>query len=231
MGLPHGGHGAQRLLFAAQLAASARGILLGSAQRAGYIRCSNPQRIHLHRIDVHTDLTLYTAQALHPAHARHVDQHLAQRVVHEPGQGDLVHGLRTDRVGQDRAAADRLGADGGLQQLRRQIRAHAVDRVLGLYQRIGQRLFQRELGLDLHLAIGDRGAGVAQAGDAGQRVLDLACDLGFELCRRGAGLGQRHVDRGQVHVRQGLYRQLPEAIQACQRQQHEQQDGRNRVAQ
>ena len=66
MGLPHGGHGAQRLLFAAQLAASARGILLGATQRAGYIRGSDPQRIHLHRIDVHADLTLYAAQALHP---------------------------------------------------------------------------------------------------------------------------------------------------------------------
>ncbi|WP_425895238.1 hypothetical protein ACPWZ5_12650 [Ralstonia pseudosolanacearum] len=50
------------------------------------------------------------------------------------------------------------------------------------------------------------------------------------MSRCGAGLGQGDIDRRQVEVRQIRHRQLPVALEARQREQDEEQDGRNRIA-
>ena len=69
-----------------------------------------------------------------------------------------------------------------------------------------------------------------EAAEGGEGILNPPRNFGFHLLRIGAGLGQGDSDGGQVQIREILDRQGAKAPYPGGRQQHEEQDGRNRVA-
>ncbi len=102
--VPHGIHGAQaadRLHGPADIPAPARGILLDPLQLGGDGLGGHPEGLHAGAVEIHVDLPVHPPDPGHLTHALDRQQGLGDLVVHEPGQGLLVHTLRGHRVGHD----------------------------------------------------------------------------------------------------------------------------------
>ena len=87
-------------------------------------------------------------------------------------------------------------------QVAGQVGAHARDRVAHVVDRLLRRLLEAELDRDRRRAVLHLGVDVLDALQRGDRVLDLARDLGLHLRRRGAGQRGGDGDRRQVDVRE-----------------------------
>ena len=105
-----------------------------------------------------------------------------------------------DRVGQDRRAGEVELGDDRVAQVGRQVGAHARDGVAHVVDRFLRRLLEAELDRDRGGAVLHLGVDVLDALQRGDRVLDLARDVGLELRRRGARQRRGDGDRRQVDV-------------------------------
>jgi hypothetical protein len=161
---------------------------------------------------------------------RTLSMRLADRVVDEPRQRLVVHPARRHGIGQDRRAGQVDLADHRVLQVARQVGADARDGIAHVVDRLLRRLFQAEFDGDDGRAVLHLGVDVLDALQRGHRILDLARHLGFHLRRRRAGQAGGDGDGRQVDVHELLDLHGLEGHQAGQRQQDEQQDGRNRIA-
>ena len=118
------------------------------------------------------------------ADAAHRQQRLVTVVVDEPGQRLVVHARRRDGVGQDRRAGELHLLDDRVAQVGRQVGAHARHGVAHVVDRFLHRLLEPELDRDDRRAVLHLGVDVLDALHGGDRVLDLARDLGLQLRRR-----------------------------------------------
>jgi hypothetical protein len=226
----HGANGAHRLLGPAQIGAAAAGLLLHLAQLPRDVGRGGVQGEQPGGVELHPHLARDTAHARHGAHAAHLQQAARHRVVDEPRQLLLVHAGRGQRVGQDRRAGEVDALDDGVAQVGRQIGAHAGHRVAHFVDRFLDRLFQAELGGDGADTVLALGIDVLDALDGGDRVLDAPGDLRLHLRRCGAGQLCGDGDGGQLDVGELLDLHRLERADADQRQQHEQQHRRQRIA-
>ena len=230
LGALHGGERAHGLLGATDVAATAGGVLLHLAQLARHVRRGGVQGEQLRRIEFDPHLARHAAHPRHGADAAHRQHLLGNRVVDEPAQRLVVHPVGGDGVGQDRRAGQVHLLDHRVAQVTRQVRAHAGHRVAHVVHGFLRGLFQAELDRDGDRAVAHQRVDVLDALERGDGVLELAGDLGFELGGGGAGQGGGHHHRRQVDVGEVLDRHRPEAHQAAEREQDEQQDRRDRVA-
>ena len=228
--LAYRGDGAQRLFLATELAPAAGRLLLNLAQCAGDIAGGNAQRRHAGRIHFDQHFALHTANALETADACDAQHRLRDDVVDKPRECFLVHARGRNGEGQDRGADAGGRTHGGLHEFCRQIGPDAVHGILGFNQRVGQVLFQHELHPDRYSTIGDRGVQMVEPAQRGQGIFDLARHFGFQLRRGRPGLGQAHRDHRHVEVRQVLRGQVLESPDAGQREQHEQQNRGDGIA-
>ena len=182
------------------------------------------------RIELDADLAVDAADTRDRADAAHREHALGDGVVDEPGQRFVVEAVRRDRVGQDRCAGQVDLRDHRVAQVARQVGADARHGVAHVVDRLLRRLLQPELDRDRHGAVLHLRVDVLDALQRRDRVLDLARDFGFHLRRRGAGQRCDDRHRRQIDVRELLDLHRLEADDADQRQHHEQQDGRDRIA-
>src|SRR5690606_8733790 len=212
----HGGAAAGLLLLDAR-------ELLADQRRAG------AETLHGFRPQINANLAVDAADAPHRAHAGHGEQALGHGVIDEPAELLVAPAVGGHGIGEHVAAGDVDQRNDRRLDVGRQVDAHAVDGVAHFV------LGQRAVLLDLegedggrHALVDDRGH-VAQVGDAGGRVLDLARDLGFQ--RAGARARQRHGDVDHGHGEVGELRdgKLVEGQQARGAEQDEDQDRRQRA--
>ncbi|KFB78622.1 MAG: hypothetical protein AW06_000030 [Candidatus Accumulibacter cognatus] len=229
LGRLHGGDGAHRLLDAADVGAPARGFLLNAAQLAREVGGGGVERQQAGRVELDADFARHSTDAGNRADPAHGEHGLGDGVVHEPGERLVVHALRGHRIGQDRRSGDADASDHRVAQVARQVGADARDRIAHVVDRFLNRFFEAELDGHRRHAVLDFGIDVLDALHGGDRVLDLACDLGLHLRRCGARQRRGDGHRRQVDVHELLDLHRPEGEDAGQREQDEEEDRRNRV--
>ncbi len=213
------GERADRLLLAGDLAAAAAEIDVVGADLLVDRRGGDAEREQLLRIERDADLAVDAAEALHLADAVDALQVARDRVVDEPGELLDRHAGRGGRVGDDRQAFDVDAADDRLVDGARQVAADLGDLVLHVVERA---VDVDRADVELHdrrrRAVGDGRDDVPDAVEAGDGVLDLLRHLRFELARRGARLGDQHLDDRNVDVGKAGDRHRPEADEPEDRQ-------------
>ncbi len=219
-----------RLFLRADVGAAAGFVGVELEERVVDLGGGHAPRGHPRRVEEHVDLAVHPADAGDLRHALLPLQRPGDRVVHEPGQlGGRKVGAG-DRIGQDRGGIDVQLLDLGRVDRRRQQHPRPLDRGTHVVGRLLQ------VGAQLELDGGGRGAlhhrrgDVTDVGDAGDRILDRAGDLGLHFRRRRAGLGHRHGDRGEGDVRELLDRHGHVGDQAGEAERDEQDRDRDRVA-
>ncbi len=217
---------ADRLLAARHLAASGAEVDVGSVQLLVHAGGSDAVGVQLVGVELDADFTFGTAIAVHAADAGLTLEGALDRIVDEPGEFLERHVRRGDGKGLDRLAFDIDLGDDRFLDIGRKIAADAVDRVLGVLDRLLRRHFHAEHHVGLRLTVGDRGLDFVDAVDRGDGVFDLLGHLHFEFGRRSAAL--RHVDRDERHVdvREARDRQLVEGLNTDKKQQREKQQRR-----
>ena len=221
------GEGADGLFLAGDLAAAAREVHVGGPQLRRHAGRRDAERQQLARVERHPDLAVHAARARHLADAPDRLQLARHRVVHEPRDllGRAI--VRRDRIGHDGQALDVEPLDDRLVDGAGQLDPDLRDLVLHVVEGA------IDVGADVELDGGRRGAvrngrdDVPDAGNARDGVLDLLGDLGLELGRRRARLGDGHLDDGDVDVRQPRHRQRAEAHEAEDHQHREGQERRH----
>ena len=182
------------------------------------------------RVNIDAHLTRHAAHARDGADTAHTEHGLGHLVIDKPRQRFLVHARRRDGVGQDRRPGQIRFGDHRVFQVARQVGADALHRIAHVVQALLRRLFQAEFHRDVDHAILDHRVDVLDALQRGDRVLDLACHLGLELRRCRPRQRGGDDDHRQVDVRHVLDFHGPETHESGQRQQQEEQNGRNRIA-
>ena len=225
----HGGDGAHRLFGAADVGASARRFLLHLAQLARDVGGRGLERQQLVRVEFDTNLAIDAADARYRADALDAEHGLGDVVVDEPGQRLVVHLVRGDGVGEHRRTGQVGLRNDRVAHLAGQIGAYAGDGVAHFLGRLLRHFFKDEFDGQRHRAVLHLGIDVLDALQRGDRVLDLARDLGFELGGRGAGQRCRDDHHRQVDVGEVLDFHRAKTHQSDECQQQEKQDRRNRV--
>jgi hypothetical protein len=201
-----------------------------ACQLAGNVGCRRVQGVQAIRVEVHPYLTADAADPRDRPCPRYGQKGLADLVVDEPGQGLIIHARRGDGVGQDRGARQHILLDHRIAQVGGQVRAHAGDGIAHVVHCLLGRLFEQELDPDAGHAVPQGAPDVPDALHRGQRVFDLAGDLGFQLRWRRTWQGRRHGDRGHVHVGEVLDLHVRETHQPRAHHENEEQDDGNGVA-
>ncbi len=225
-----GGERAHRLLAAADVGAAAGALGLHLAQLPGDLGGGRAQGLQARRVQRNADLAAHAADAVDRADTAHRQQLAGDVVVDEPGQRLFVHARRIHREGQHRLARQVHLGDDGLAHVARQLAAHARYGRADVVDGFLHRLFQPEFRGDGDDAILHLGVDVLEALQRGDRVLDLARHVGFQLRRRRARQRCGDAHRRQVDVREVLHLHGIEGQEAAEREQHEQHHRRNRVA-
>ena len=180
------GEGADGLLLAPHLAAAARQLDVGCAQLGIDLPGGDPQGRHAVRLQVHLDLPGHPADPVHPSHAGHALQLPDHGVVDEPRELLGRHARRRGGERLDRLAHHVDAFDDRLVDRARQVLPDLGHRVLHIVQRPVGADLQPQLDQRGGGAVGHGGGDVLHAGHAGDRVLDLAGDLGLQLGRGSA---------------------------------------------
>ncbi len=230
VGRAHGSDGAHRLLDAADIGAATRSILLDLPQLARNVGRGGIERQHARRVEFDAHLATGTADAGHRADALHAQHAPRDSVVDEPGERLVVHARRGNRVGEDRRAGQIHARDHRVAQVAWQIGAHPRNRIAHIVHRLLGRFLQAELDGHRDQAVLHLGINMLDALQGGDRVLELARDVGFHLRWRGTRQGRADRDGGQVNVGELLDLHRPEGHRPQQGEHDEQQDRRNRIA-
>jgi hypothetical protein len=175
------------------------------------------------------DLAIDAAAAVDLADAARGQQGAADVVIDEPAALLRRQGRSLDDVGDQIIARDVDPGDDRLLHVLGQGTAqvgHGVAHVVGDALVVHAQLELDDRGRG---AVDDGGIGVAHLAQAGDRVLDQAGDLGFQLAGRGAGTHGRDHDDRQVDVGLVVDPHATEAHHAGEGQHHEQQDDGDRV--
>ncbi len=225
------GAGRAHILFEAADAGLAAGILrLDASQLPRDIACGGAERGHAIGIEVDADLARHAADALHAADAFDRGQLAHHRQVDEPRQFGVAHVRRRDAERDDGTAGRRDARDHRLARVGGQIGAYAGDGVAHLVDCFIDVALEAKHDRGRRDALVDGRVDVLDAGHRGDRVFDLARDLGFQLRRRNARIHDRDDDRGQLDVGPVLHSELGEADQPRDGQRDEQDDDGNRIA-
>jgi hypothetical protein len=147
-----------------------------------------------------------------------------------PGQRFERHAGGRGAKRQDRLALDVDALDDRLVDVAGQIGADFCDRILHVVEGAVLVDFQAEFHRRDGCAVGQRRDDLFDAGDVGDRVLDLLGDLAFEFGRRGTRLRHRDRDDRDVDIGEARHRQRAEAHDAEQQQNGKQHDRRDRLA-
>ena len=202
-----GAQHAHGLLAAADVDAAAGRVGVEGAQRE--VQRVRVQALGRHPvgIDHHIDLAVDAADAGDLRHAFFALNRARNGVVDEPGEIACRHVRRGDGIGQNRLRIDLQPLHGRRVDLARQVGARLVDALAHLVGDLLQILAQVELDLGGGDPLRDLGLDVAHAGDAGHGVLDRPRDLGLDLRRRCAVVGDHHQHARKDDVRELLDRQ------------------------
>ena len=201
------GQRADRLLLAADLAAAAAEIDVGGAHLVVDLGRGDAEGEQPVGIELDADLAVDAAVALDAADALEALQLALDHVVDVPRQLLERHARRGGREGEDRLALDVDALDDRLVDVARQVEADLVDRVLDVVEGAVLVDLEAELHDRRRHAVGDGRHDVLDAGNVGDRVLDLLGHLRLELGRRRAGLDDRDRDERHVDVREARDRQ------------------------
>jgi hypothetical protein len=227
---PHRRDRAHRLLGAAGRGPPARPLELQARKLLRHRARGHAERLQGLRAQVDADLAVYAARARDGADSADAVDRLGHHVVDEPRQFVGREPVGLHGVGQQRAADQAQPCDVRLVDVVRQLHAHARHRIAHLIEGRVEIATEFELDPGDRLAFADGGVDLVDIGDARDGVLDLAGDVGLELRGRGARQRDAHLDRRQRDVRELRDRQLPQAPQAGDAQQHECQHRRQRMA-
>ena len=227
----HGGQRAHRLLAAAQVGAAAGALGLHLAQLARDVGRGGAQRLQLagsrstctSRVTPPTRLTAPTPR-IASSFLRDVVVDEPARAPRRPCACEAMVKASTGCAAKSSLVIDRVAHVG------RQVGAHALHGRAHVVDRFLHRLLEPELDDQRGRAVLHLGRDVLEALDGGDRVLELARDVGFELRRRGARQRGRHRDGRQVDVGEVLHLHRVEGQQAAEGEQHEQHHRRDRVA-
>ena len=207
--------GADRLFLAGDFAPSAAEIDVVGAHLLVDGRRGDAERKQLLGIERDPDLAVDAAEPLHLADAVDALQIAGDRIVDEPGQLLDRKPGRRGGVGDDRQALDVDAADDRLVDGARQIAADLGDLVLHVVERaVDVDRADGELDHGRGRSVGGGRNDVPDAVDAGDGVLDFLCHLRFEFRRRGARLGDEHLNDRDIDVRKAGDRHRPEADEA-----------------
>ena len=223
------GERADRLLLAGNLAAAAAEIDVVGPHLLVDRRGGDAERQQLLRIERDADFSVDAAEALHFADAVDALQVARHRVVDKPRQLLDRQARGRGGVGDDRQPLDVDSADDRLVDRTRQVAADLGDLVLHVVERpVDVDRADAELDDGGGGAVRDRRDDVPDAVEARDRILDLLRHLRFELRRRGARLGDQHLDDRNVDIGKTGDRHCPEADDAengqdCER--HDRRDG------
>jgi hypothetical protein len=219
-----------RLFAVADFPAAAAQIGIGCPELPVHIGCGDAIGVQPGRIKFDADFPVGTAIAIHLGDAALTLQRPLDGVIHKPGRFlqrhvGRIHGKRHDRLALDIDAGDNRFLHRG-----RQVATNPVDGILDVLHRLVGRHLHAEDHIGRGNAVGYRRHDVVDTGDSGDRVLDFLGDLGLDLRRSGARLD--HGDRHQrnVDVWKPCDWQRQKGLDADNRQQHECQDRRDRIA-
>ena len=219
-----------RLARPANLGHPASSIDIALAKQAIDLTGGDTQRLHSRKVEDDFDLAIDAAEAVDLGHALDAEQLLGHRIVDEPAESFDRHVVGFDRVNREEAAGDFFLGHARFENSVGQRSADRIDRILDLGHRIVG------IGTDLEFDKSVRAAfarGRIDRIDAIDRThggFDALGNLVLDLGRRGAGLRDRHVDRGELDVRIVDHIHPGEADQARKQQRSESDQRDDRVA-
>ena len=222
--------GAQGLLAAADARFAAGQFDLRALQLTGHIGCRNTQRGHAIGVEVDAHFTGHTTGAVDLAHTLDGGDFTRDHLIDEPRQFGIGHVVGADAITDDRKARGAGTRDLRLVSIGRQVGADACQGIAHIIHGSLDVVAELELDEGVGDAVTGRRVDVFDAGDAGEAVLYLAGDLGFDLRGRHPRISDRNDDRLELDVGLVLNGELGEAVKAAQHQRHEQHDDGYRVA-
>ena len=175
----------------------------------------------------------FTGQSTDASHATHTidrQQLLGDGIVDEPGDCLLVALVRGDREGQQRPPRGGTARYRGIAKIGGQFGPHPADGVAHIVDGLHRILFQDKLDGDRDRAFKNLCVEVLDALHRRDRVFQLAGNLGFKRCRRSTRKRSLHGDHRQFDIGEVLNPERAERQQTAQRQQDEQQDRGDRMA-
>ena len=222
---------ADRLFLAGELAPAAAEIDIVGPHLLVDGRRGDAESKQPLRIERDADLPIDPAEALDLADAMNALQVACDRVVDQPRQLLDRKPRRRGGVSDDRQTFDIDAADDRLVDGARQIGADLGDLILHVVEgAVDIDRADRKLHDCRRRSVGDGRNDVPDAVDAGDGVLDFFRHLRLKLRRRGARLGDEHLNDRNVDVRKPGDRHRPEADQAENRQNRERNDRRDGLA-
>ena len=175
------GQGSHRLLTHAQVHATARAFLLHLLELARDFRCREAQRLQAVHIQRNAHLARDPANPVDGTDTAHRQKLARDLVVHQPGQGLVVHAAGAHGVCQHRCARQVEFLHDGVAQVTGQIGAHALNGRAHLVHRFLRWLLHAELGADVDHTVLHLGGDVLEPLQGGQRIFKFARHIGFEL--------------------------------------------------
>ena len=172
---------ANRLFAAADLQAPARRVEVDLPQLLIDVDGRDPERLHARRIELHADLAIDAAAALHLGDAVDRQQSLGDCVVDEPAELFLGHLCGADGVVYERSAFDVDALHQGFLDALGQIAAHLGDGIAHVGHGTIDRCADLELDIDQRRPFERGGSDVLDVADARDRAFDLLDDLGLDL--------------------------------------------------
>src|SRR5690606_9921229 len=194
--------------------------------------CALPitQSLHLGGVEHDPNLAVHAAGAADRRHALDREQPPRYFIVDEPAQLLHRHVVGLDREIADRAAAADFDlADARLEDSIGQVAAHLIDGVLDVVDRLIGIGADHELHAGVAAAFARGRRDFVHPGVRADRRFDLLGDLGLDLGRRGPGLTDGDIDRGEIDVRTVVHVHAAERDETRQRKADEQDDRDDRI--